>query len=253
VSGSFALKEFYPLFFGEGSGHPILRGSHMKYSNCREINDEVMILIKEGWRAERGGKHWKLFSPCGKMRNTIPGSPSDHRSYLNWKRDIKRLQNGQKIGVNDMEYTPKPQTDISQFKNGPRVLQKNLQPKVFDDFAFELTKKLKEEEKKSYDQIAVILNEQNYVDQKHQKMNSWRVSSEMVKRGYQRRFSGKNKKVQEAQVAEKAPTLAPLVTEKEHSILHEVLELVTSNLSNVFKERHLLIMAREWHEKGLLK
>ncbi len=60
------------------------------YSDDRQINDRVRDLLKAGWRARRGGRHWKITSPCGSVTLTIPGSVSDHRAYLNWYSQARR-------------------------------------------------------------------------------------------------------------------------------------------------------------------
>lgn len=48
----------------------------------------VKVLVREGWLFCRGGKHGKLRGPSGKLTLTVPNSPSDHRAFLNFKRDV---------------------------------------------------------------------------------------------------------------------------------------------------------------------
>jgi hypothetical protein len=60
----------------------------MKYCSCKEINALVKMLVREGWLFFRGGKHGKLRRPSGKVTLTVPNSPSDHRAFLNFKRDV---------------------------------------------------------------------------------------------------------------------------------------------------------------------
>lgn len=62
----------------------------MKYSKDRAISDMVRQLIQAGWRYHRGGRHGKLIAPSGKSL-PVPNTPSDHRSFLNFKRDIRKL------------------------------------------------------------------------------------------------------------------------------------------------------------------
>lgn len=66
---------------------------HMRYSANRDIADHVEKLLKEhGWKyvAQGNGKHAKLVAPNGR-KTTIPGSPSDWRSFRNFKRDTAYL------------------------------------------------------------------------------------------------------------------------------------------------------------------
>lgn len=60
------------------------------YSKNREIDREVRKLIAAGWTFRRGGKHGRLLSPEGRMALTVPVTPSDHRSPLNFRSQIRR-------------------------------------------------------------------------------------------------------------------------------------------------------------------
>ena len=56
---------------------------------------EIVKLIKElerqGWRVERGSKHFIAYSPDTSVRPiTIPGTPSDHRSLKNLRAELRR-------------------------------------------------------------------------------------------------------------------------------------------------------------------
>jgi hypothetical protein len=63
----------------------------MKYSDNKDINNVVRRLIHQGWMFFWGGKHGRLVSPSGN-KLTVPSSPSDHRSLLNFIRDIRKIQ-----------------------------------------------------------------------------------------------------------------------------------------------------------------
>lgn len=63
----------------------------MRFSRNRAINDRVLELIKEGWVAEHGGKHYKVKHPNGYVQ-LVPGSPGDHRSQLNFMAQLKRAE-----------------------------------------------------------------------------------------------------------------------------------------------------------------
>lgn len=60
----------------------------MRNSTNKDIRTEVRALIRKGWHFSWGGKHGKLISPSGR-KFTVPTSPSDHRSLLNFRRDVR--------------------------------------------------------------------------------------------------------------------------------------------------------------------
>lgn len=62
-----------------------------KYSSCKEINVLVNALVREGWEFCRGGKHGKLRRAKDARALVVPGSPSDHRAALNFRRDVRRF------------------------------------------------------------------------------------------------------------------------------------------------------------------
>lgn len=64
----------------------------MKYCNAKEINVLVSALVGEGWSFRRGGRHGKLRPPQGARMLTVPTSPSDHRAWLNFRRDVRQAQ-----------------------------------------------------------------------------------------------------------------------------------------------------------------
>lgn len=62
----------------------------MKYSNCREINHFVRLLIGEGWIFRWGSKHGRIRSPDGRSSVTVPTTPGDWRSARNFLRDVRK-------------------------------------------------------------------------------------------------------------------------------------------------------------------
>ena len=62
----------------------------MHYSNDKAIAAVVRHLLTNGWRYISGKKHGKLISPNGK-KLAVPGTPSDWRACLNFRRDIRRI------------------------------------------------------------------------------------------------------------------------------------------------------------------
>jgi hypothetical protein len=67
-----------------------------RYSNDKDINQEVRMLIKSGWKIKNGSKHARVISPTG-YHLTVPSTPSDRRAWLNFSRDIRHIINKQGI------------------------------------------------------------------------------------------------------------------------------------------------------------
>lgn len=63
----------------------------MKYCSCKKINALVKDLVRSGWVFFRGSKHGRLHEPSGKATLTVPGSPSDRRAFLNFRRDVQQV------------------------------------------------------------------------------------------------------------------------------------------------------------------
>jgi hypothetical protein len=62
----------------------------MKYSKDKNIATVVGRLVQNGWQYHMGGRHGKLVSPAGRWI-PVPCTPSDHRAFQNFKRDIRKL------------------------------------------------------------------------------------------------------------------------------------------------------------------
>lgn len=62
----------------------------MHYSKDKEIAATVRHLLANGWRYNSGKKHGKLIAPNGR-KLPVPGTPSDWRASLNFRRDIRRI------------------------------------------------------------------------------------------------------------------------------------------------------------------
>jgi len=68
----------------------------MRYCQDKDINRLVAEMVRSGWNFDRG-RHGKLYHPAGQGFITIPKTPSDRRSLLNIKRDIRRVE-GKALG-----------------------------------------------------------------------------------------------------------------------------------------------------------
>jgi hypothetical protein len=67
----------------------------MQYSKDKEIAAAVRKLLANDWRHIAGKKHGKVIAPNGR-RLPVPGTPSDWRASLNFKRDVRRISIGEK-------------------------------------------------------------------------------------------------------------------------------------------------------------
>ena len=63
---------------------------NMRYSNDKTVSALVRTLVRSGWQYVNGKTHGKLVAPNGR-RLAVPGTPSDWRAGLNFRRDIRRI------------------------------------------------------------------------------------------------------------------------------------------------------------------
>jgi predicted RNA binding protein YcfA (HicA-like mRNA interferase family) len=63
---------------------------NMRYSNDKTVSALVRTLVRSGWQYVNGKTHGKLVAPNGR-RLAVPGTPSDWRANLNFRRDIRRI------------------------------------------------------------------------------------------------------------------------------------------------------------------
>ena len=61
------------------------------YSTSKEIHVLVKQLVEQGWAFWRGTKHGRLQMPGSERILSVPCSPSDHRAFLNFRRDVRQL------------------------------------------------------------------------------------------------------------------------------------------------------------------
>lgn len=65
----------------------------MHLSNDKSINQLANALLQQGWTLIKG-RHSKLVPPCGRGLVIVPGTPGDHRAFLNFRRDVRQRQHG---------------------------------------------------------------------------------------------------------------------------------------------------------------
>lgn len=62
----------------------------MKYSSNKKLNQMIRQLVRQGWSFQHGGKHGRLTHPDGWPTMTVAKSPSDCRSFHNFRRDLRK-------------------------------------------------------------------------------------------------------------------------------------------------------------------
>ncbi len=67
----------------------------MKFSSNKDIDKEVLELIRKGWQFEQRRKHGRLYRPDGKRCVVFAKTPSDHRSLQNFRRDVRHIVDSQ--------------------------------------------------------------------------------------------------------------------------------------------------------------
>lgn len=62
-----------------------------RYSSCKDIQKLVRRLLSEGWVFDPGRRHGRIKPKHGRGFLLVPGTPSDHRAFLNFSRAVQRL------------------------------------------------------------------------------------------------------------------------------------------------------------------
>ena len=68
----------------------------MKYNTCKDVESLVRLLLREGWCFHRGRKHGRLTPPSGCSFVTVSCSPSDRRTLLNLRSQVRHAMAGLK-------------------------------------------------------------------------------------------------------------------------------------------------------------
>jgi hypothetical protein len=66
-----------------------------KYSADKDINNEINMLIENGWGYISRKKHGALISPNG-FKLSVPSTPSDCRALYNFRRDVRHMMEGRR-------------------------------------------------------------------------------------------------------------------------------------------------------------
>lgn len=63
----------------------------MKYCSNKDIDQLIRHLVYQGWRFRHGSKHGRLSHPSGRPTLSVPTTPGDHRSFHNFRRDLRNV------------------------------------------------------------------------------------------------------------------------------------------------------------------
>lgn len=63
-----------------------------RFSSSKDIHQLVRQLVSEGWHFFKGGQHGRLYPPQGSIFLSVPSTPGDRRSFLNFRQDVRRIQ-----------------------------------------------------------------------------------------------------------------------------------------------------------------
>jgi len=64
----------------------------VKYSSSKDVDRLVRNYVRRDWVFRRGSKHGRMSPPTCVKFVAIPGTPSDHRTLANLRRDIARVE-----------------------------------------------------------------------------------------------------------------------------------------------------------------
>ncbi len=212
----------------------------MRYSKDDHINDEVNRLVsEEGWFVQRGGKHFKLYSPDRKIRHIIPGTPSDGRASLNWLSDLRRLKRrfeGDKP-VNHIPKQPLYSALISPSKPPMEPMKQEpafKTPKRLKSSELSFIQNLALKEGKTHSEIAAIYAAQGYKTTHGNSITGAYIAN-FISRNTTKAKSVKH----EYYKATKSVKETGYESKQEADVLTEVMEVVSSNLSDELKRRFI--------------
>lgn len=236
-------------------GLPQLTKSKFIQELCEDLHTK-------GFTFERGGNHWKVYSPTGQFVQPIPGTLSDYRGELNWRSDIRKF-----LRINNY---PPLESDV-KLKNKPfavalapeepstppqEPVEHEVDFKTLKDDDFDHVLRLYEA-KGTWTAVAEIISAQGYRSRVGTKLGASNLSAWMQVRGWVNPNLGTRggevihvaemPKVEDKPVPvesqprpEWKPPLEPHVIPKNlYPLLSEVTEIVSSNLADAMKEKML--------------
>lgn len=221
------------------------------YSKNEVISDIVAELVERGFDYKRDGPHGKLFAPNRHFVVAVPLTPSDWRAEKNFRADVRRFLRTHKYdplaedAVNERKDAIMFNPVISSVKPPPEVKEESSPPKNLNDVELDYVINL-HKSGKTYSEICVILNAQGYQLPRGGPIKGNDLAGWLLRvGGYQPRVAAREeRKLRETQDKAVTPPEAPhpepsLPQKRKHPLLHDVMEVVSSNLSDELKEKFL--------------
>lgn len=203
-------------------------------------------LKANGFTLHRQGKH--LIYTNGKHNLSISRSPSDFRQENNVIRDIKRCQAASGfIFVDPYAIPEKKEKPVTQQFNTPRVQVEQPKVKLFDQYAKDLMLAGRAEGRKT-PEIAQVLAALGYTDKEGKPVHFRHVNvalasiklDSMPNRGQDLKQPKPKKQVKER------PQWTPPSKKDRTKFIHDVAEIITSNLSEDMKEKFIIQIVKDY-------
>lgn len=237
------------------------------YSKNETINDIVGELVDRGFDFKKGGSHGKLFAPNRYFVVAVPSTPSDWRAEKNFRGDVRRflrthnyesLQEDQKHEEKERkmfnppvirDVTPEPITKVKEVK--AKVKAAKTIRDVDPEHVIAMHKN-----GTTYDGIASVLTEQGYTLVYGGVIRGSNLAGWLAKYGYQPNLAKYEKwQKRKSTVSETRALVAPeppppppvpqLPQQKLHPLLSDVMEIVSSNLTDDLKESFLKMIVQK--------
>lgn len=204
--------------------------------------DKIDAYLKaNGFSLHRQGKH--LIYSNGVRSLSVSRSPSDWRHESNVIRDIKRVVHAsQREFVDPYAMPEKKEKPVTQQFNTPRVQVEQPKVKLFDQHAKDLMLAGRAEGKKT-PEIAQVLAALGYTDKEGKPVHFRHVNVALATIEWT--TNPKPKKAPEPAPKKDKAHAAP--TKKDRSkFIHDVAEIITSNLSEDMKEKFIVQTVKDY-------
>lgn len=198
------------------------------------------LLAMNGFALIRDKKH--LVYSNGKTNFAMAKTGSDHRQYQNNIRDLKKAC--LRSGVSFIEAWPKRKKEnegnMGNFSNTPKIITdapkaSTLKPRTLDKEAFEFCFKAREE-KKTQLWMTEALEGMGYRKEGGSSYSQSEVSRFLIKNGLRMNVAVKRKPTRSSS--------APKYEQPKPSIMTDIQDILTSNLSEQMKEKMILLLVK---------
>jgi len=221
------------------------------YSKNEVISDIVTELVERGFDYKRDGPHGKLFAPNRHFVVAVPLTPSDWRAEKNFRADVRRFLRTHNYDplAEDAEQERKERKLFNPVVVTPAKKQEEEKvTKSINEVDFQYVVDL-HKAGKTYTEICTILNAQGYRLPSGGEIKMGNLSGWLTRRGYQPKVAAYGKyttsvsRIREPASPPPPPPPPPPQEQerpsKKFPLLHDVMEIVSSNLSDELKETFL--------------